>query len=71
MNRSSLDDAAKSYALEYLGESEDVAKDSVLEIRHFLSAHPSVKAHEDEHTILCFLRSCKFNVEQTEKKILR
>lgn len=71
MYQSSLNEPAKSYALEHLGESEQVAKDSVLEIQNFLSDHPEINAHNDTRSILCFLRSCKFNVEHAKTKIKR
>lgn len=71
MYQSSLDEAAKSYALEYLGESEEVAAASVLEIQKFLTDNPEINAHADPRSILCFLRSCKFNVEQTKIRIKR
>lgn len=71
MYQSSLDEAAKSYALEYLGESEEVAAASVLEIQKFLTDNPEINAHSDPRSILCFLRSCKFNVEQTKIRIKR
>lgn len=69
LKQSSLDEAADLYACEHLGESEDVVESSVLEIKQFLRENPNIKARDDQRTILCFLRSCKFNVEQTEKKI--
>lgn len=69
LNSSSLNEDAVLYAHEHLGESEDVVKSSVAEIKQFLRDHPNINAREDQRTILCFLRSCKFNVEQTKKKI--
>lgn len=69
MTQSSLDAAAKKFAREYLGESEEVSKEAVKKIQKFLSENPSINARNDERTILCFLRSCKFNVEQAERKI--
>lgn len=69
MYRSKLDAAAKSYALDNLGESEEASRDSVLKIKQFIGENPDINARSDDRTILCFLRSCKFNVEQTEKKI--
>jgi hypothetical protein len=69
MIQSSLDAVAKKHALEDLGESEDVAKDAVKKIQKFLQENSSINAKSDDRTILYFLRSCKFNVEQAEKKI--
>lgn len=69
MQKSSLDESTKLFALENLGESEEVAEDSVLKIQNFLRDNPSINAHSDERTILCFLRSNKFNIQQTELKI--
>ncbi|CRK94917.1 CLUMA_CG008408, isoform A, partial [Clunio marinus] len=59
----------KQFALENLGESEDIAKSSVLEIQKFLKDFPEINAHNDERFILFFLRSCKFDVEQTKNRI--
>lgn len=69
MIQSSLDAAAKKHAFEYLGESEDVAKDALRKIQKFLAENSNINAKSDDRTILYFLRSCKFNVEQAEKKI--
>jgi hypothetical protein len=69
MYECSLNAATKAYALEHLGESEDVAKDAVLKIYQFLKENPEINARSDQQTILGFLRASKFNVEQTEKRI--
>lgn len=69
LKQSSLDVAAVSYASEHLGESEDVVKSSISDIKQFLRENPNINARDDQRTLLYFLRSCKFNIEQTEKKI--
>lgn len=71
MYRGALDDAAVLFAREQLGESEEVAEDSVLKIQQFLEENPNINARSDRKSILCFLRTCKFNIEQAEKKIKR
>lgn len=69
MCESSLDEAAIAFARENLGESDAVVKDSVKNIQQFLKDHPKVNGRSDHRTVLFFLRSCKFNIEQTETKI--
>lgn len=69
MIQSSLDAAAKKHAHDYLGESEDVAKEAVINIRRFLAENPRINARSDDKSILYFLRSCKFDLEKTQKKI--
>lgn len=69
MSQSSLDAAAKKHALDYLGESEDASKDAVIKIRKYLADHPKINAKSDDRSLLYFLRSCKFDVEKTQKKI--
>lgn len=69
MIQSSLDAAAIAYARENLGESENVVRESVLEIQQFLKDNPNINARSDQRSIVCFLRSCKFNVDQAQQKI--
>lgn len=69
MIQSSLDATAIAYAHDHLGESEAVVKDSVLEIQQFLKDNQSINARSDQRSIVFFLRSCKFNVEQAKQKI--
>lgn len=69
MIQSSIDAAAIAYAHDNLGESEAIVKDSVLEIQQFLKDNQSINARSDQRSIVCFLRSCKFNVEQAKQKI--
>lgn len=69
MFKSSLDLADIEYAKEHLDESEETAKQSMLQVQEFLGKNPKINARTDRRTILFFLRSCKFNVEQAEKKI--
>jgi hypothetical protein len=69
MIQSSLDAAAKKHALDYLGESEDVAKDAVIAIKRFLEDNSNINGRSDDRSILYFLRSCKFDLEKTQKKI--
>lgn len=69
MYQSSLNAAAIAFAQENLGESDEVVKESVLALQQFLKDNPSIKARNDPESLVCFLRSCKFNVSQAEKKI--
>lgn len=71
MSQSSLNAAAKAFALENLGESEEIVKDSVTKIQEFLKDNPNINARSDQRSILYFLRSSKFNLDQTEKKLRR
>lgn len=54
-----------------LGETADVREKSLSEIKEFLKENSHIKAKTDNLSILYFLRSCKFNVEKTKKKIIK
>lgn len=69
MYKSSLEPEVIAYAREHLGESDEAAKHGVLHIQKFLADNPKINGRTDQRTILHFLRSSKFNVEQAEKKI--
>lgn len=69
MTQSVLDAEAIEFAQENLGESDEVVKESVFAVQQFLKDNPNINARSDSHSILCFLRSCKFNVDEAEKKI--
>ena len=69
MYQNSLGASTIAYAKDNLGESDDVVKESVLAVQQFLRDNPNINARSDLRTILYFLRSCKFNVDQAEKKI--
>lgn len=71
MTQSSLDATARKFAREHLGESEEVSEEAVRKIEKFLAENSNINGQSDERTILRFLRSCKFNVEQTQKKITK
>lgn len=70
MYQSSLDEAAKAFALENLGESDEVAKESLKEIQSFVKENPNINAPiHDLRMLMYFLRGCKFNTEQTKGRI--
>lgn len=69
MYQSSLDEKALEHVREHLGESESVLKESVIKVQQFLEQNQNINGRTDPRSIVCFLRSCKFNVEETEKKI--
>jgi hypothetical protein len=69
MYKSTLNAAAIAYAKEQLGESDEVVKHTVAQVQKFLENNPNINARTDQRTVLHFLRSCKFNLEQVEKKI--
>lgn len=71
MFESTLDASAVDFARDRLGETDEVARESVQQIKAFLKDNPQINARNDELTILFFLRSCKFNVDQTQKRITK
>lgn len=64
-----MDEKALSYAQETLGETSELRESCLQEIRNFLTENPQIKAKSDDQSLLYFLRSCKFNVDRTMKKI--
>lgn len=71
MYKSALDEDAIEFARKQLGESENVARESVLKIQQFLKENPWINGQTDPRSIVHFLRSCKFNIEQTKKRIIK
>lgn len=69
MYKSALGEHALEFAREHLGESASIVKESVFEIQLFLEENPNINGHTDPRSIVCFLRSCKFNIEPTKKRI--
>lgn len=69
MYKSSLDSEAIAFARDNLGESEDVARDSVIKMQKFLEDNPSIHGRSDPRYLMLFLRSCKFDLEQVENKL--
>lgn len=71
MLESGLDTNAVVFARDHLGETDEVARESVQQIKAFLKDNPQINARSDELSILFFLRSCKFNVDQTQKRMTK
>lgn len=71
MLESGLDSTAIVFARDHLGETDEVARESVQQIKAFLKDNPQINARSDELSILFFLRSCKFNVDQTQKRMTK
>jgi len=69
MYESSLNASTLAFAEENLGETEEVRKESVQALQQFLKDNPYINARSDPQSLLFFLRSCKFNIAQAEKKI--
>lgn len=67
--KSTLDEETQKYACEVLNENPDNRDEFLLKIREWLSTQPHLHAKADAVTILRFLRSCKFDIERTQKKI--
>lgn len=66
-----LDEKALEFAEEYLNETAEVREQSVLKIQEFLKENTLINAHPDRKCILNFLRSCKYDIEKTKKKMKR
>lgn len=67
-----LDQKAKLYAENILGESEETKKLAVKEIQNFISEHPEIPLDpSDVRTIVIFLRGCKYRTDKTKKKIAK
>lgn len=67
-----LDSFAKLHAFEFLGECEDISKIALEEINDFVKNDDDLNdLGISEQTIIYFLRSSKFRVEQTKKRIKR
>ncbi|CAO1423148.1 unnamed protein product [Diamesa tonsa] len=64
-----LDEKALQFAEEYLNETAEVREQSVLKIQEFLKENTLINAHPDRKCILNFLRSCKYDIEKTKKKM--
>jgi hypothetical protein len=69
MYESTLGPEAIEYCRDYLGECPETSKAAISHIQKFIEDNPEIRARKDLKTILCFLRSCKFRIEQTEIKI--
>lgn len=69
--RESASSDALKHAEGALGETADVREKSLSEIKVFLAENLKIRAKTDQLSILYFLRSCKFNVEKTKKKIIK
>lgn len=68
-----LNDDAKKYSREVLGETDETRDSAVKEIQEFLRDNKTSGSIEqsDVRTILIFLRGCKFDIEKTKKKIAK
>lgn len=64
-----LDQAARDFVEKHLGETDDVRKSAISEIRNWLLDNPYLNAKTDDRSILMFLRGCKFNINKTKQKI--
>jgi hypothetical protein len=64
-----VDEKALQHAKETLGETPQLREKCLQEIRNFLTENLHIKARDDTQTLLYFLRSCKFDVDRTKKKI--
>lgn len=69
MYQSSLDAKAVAFAREFLGESDEIVKESLLALQQYLENNPNINARSDPRSLIYFLRSCKFNVGQAERKL--
>lgn len=67
--KSNLDEETQKHACEVLNENPDKRDEFISKIREWLSTQWYLHAKTDAVTILRFLRSCKFDIEKTQKKI--
>lgn len=64
-----LNEESKKHAEINLGETNQNRDKCILEIRKFLEENPKINGKSDNYTILQFLRRCKFDLDETKKKI--
>lgn len=66
----SLDDDARMFAEQHLNETDLTRKNSLIEIRKWLTEErPDLNGHLEDIFLLAFLRGCKFNMDRTKTKL--
>ncbi|XP_039302691.1 retinol-binding protein pinta-like [Solenopsis invicta] len=59
----------KKYAAENLNETDETRRNAVAEIKHWIEESDDLSVQNGDFLILRFLRTCKFDVEQTKDRI--
>ncbi|XP_039302689.1 retinol-binding protein pinta-like [Solenopsis invicta] len=59
----------KKYAAENLNETDETRRNAVAEIKHWIEESDDLPVQNGDFLILRFLRTCKFDVEQTKDRI--
>lgn len=64
-----LSDEDLKFAATDIGETKEARNNGLAEIVSWLNDNPEINGDKSARNVLCFLRSCKFDIERTKEKI--